>query len=470
MYKRQLLQGKNVGRLDSDYAFVPQFGDVEVPITVERQDDDQWRIVKPPAGVYLTLTGFSTGYKPVRLYFFDPERSVLVPDLRYVIGSPAPGVPGRVIDLLLDGPADGLHSALASALGPNTTTNTQVTESTDGALVVDLKQTGDLTPQTRDQIVAQIVRSLENVTSSRIRVEVDREALFPEHPDWRASDLKSYEPSAAVDVEQHGLVVANGQVRSLKDGAQVNGPAGSGQYAVRGATQSPDGSLLAVVAGTERGPRLRVGKMDQPLAEVNLTATTDITRPTWRPVNSSNNPSNELWAVADGNNVVQVVNNANDGSWVAKPINASELTQYGLISDLRLSRDGTRVAAVVGGKLVVGAVQRNQDSSVTIRQAKKLQSDALSSVLSVDWLSQETVVVGTASSSVPVARVSVDGFQMERYNTSNLTVPVRSITAASGHSVIAVDGRGLWTATEIGEVWRQNPVNPGPNSVVSYPG
>ena len=54
------------------------------------------------------------------------------------------------------------------------------------------------------------------------------------------------------------------------------------------------------------------------------------------------------------------------GTWAATPVDASLLTGVGPISDLRLSRDGARVAAIAGGHLVVGAVVIDQ-GSVTIK-------------------------------------------------------------------------------------------------------
>ena len=59
---------------------------------------------------------------------------------------------------------------------------------------------------------------------------------------------------------------------------------------------------------------------------------------------------------------------------------------------------------------------------------------------------------------------------MERYNTSNLTVPVASVTAAPGRNVLAVDQSGLWSANDVGDVWRASTTKVDAGSQVFYPG
>jgi hypothetical protein len=159
------------------------------------------------------------------------------------------------------------------------------------------------------------------------------------------------------------------------------------------------------------------------------------------------------------------------GGLSANSVNANDLAVFGPITELRLSRDGTRVACVIGGRLVVASVVRGEDSSVAIRAPRTLQSGALgTSVQSVDWLAQDVLVASTSLAPQPVVRVNIDGLRLERYNTSNLTAPVTSVAAAPGRPVLAVDRTGMWSATEVGDVWRGNPVKPEPGAFVFYPG
>ena len=479
-----LLQAQSVGRLGGDKSFVPESDSAELSIDVEKQSDGQWRISKPPNGVLVAVSKFNDYYRQVRVYFLDPGRRVLVPDLRYVAATPSAGVPARVVDQLLSGPSDGMREILTSALGPNATLRADVAETDDGALLVNLTQPGDLSQDNRKLIVAQIVQSLQAVTNSRIRLEVDGVALTPHRLDWQASDLPAYDIGTSPSPDLPGLLVTNGQVRSLGDGKPVAGPEGTGDYQVRSAAQSIDGTEIAAVGGVGAA-QLRVGKLGQPLSLVGMNATT-LTRPTWQSTDTDSEVATEVWTVADGVKVVRVVSSVNAGSvngglvngglangnWIAKPVDASDLNQFGSITEFRLSRDGVRFAAVVGGHLIIGAVVRSVPDTVALRAPRLLQPTTLTNVVGVDWLTQDQLAVATATETTPVAQVSVDGFSLDRYNTANLTAPIKAVTAAPSRAVVVVDSGGMWTASDISAVWHPHQITVGRNSdaVPCYPG
>src|SRR5699024_3845984 len=128
-----------------------------------------------------------------------------------------------------------------------------------------------------------------------------------------------------------------------------------------------------------------------------------------------------------------------EGGWAPQKVDASSVTQIGTITELRLSRDGTRVAAVVGGMLVVASVVRDDSNSVTLRSPRLLQSDSLTKVIDVAWAGQHKVVAATSSPAHPVVRLPIDGLRIDRYSTSSLTLPVRGIAAAPSRPVVAAD-------------------------------
>ncbi|WP_433265264.1 LpqB family beta-propeller domain-containing protein [Actinosynnema sp. CS-041913] len=464
-----LLQGKNVGSLEVDNSFVPRVGDLTAPVGVETNGDGEWRISDPPGGIYVPLVGFQTNYRRVTLYFYDPDFGVLVPDPRYVLVPPSTSIPRRVTELLLKGPAVGLRGALATAIPNGAAQRKDTHEADDGALEVDLAKVGDLTAQVRKLIVAQVVKSLAAVTSSRIRILVEGAPISTDQIEWRPADVQSGEALVTPDADQSGLVVSGGQVRRLVGGEALKGPAGSGEYQVQSAAQSLDGTELAVVSRVDaKTVRLRVGELEEQLAAVDLPAST-LTRPTWLLSGRPGEPSAEVWTVVDGANVVRVIKT--DAGWTANAVNASELSVFGAITELRLSRDGTRVAAVAGGRLMVAAVARGTDSSVSLRPPRNLQPSVLgTATLAVDWLAQDVLVASTSLAAWPIAKVNIDGLKIERYNTSNLTVPVRAVTAAPGRNVVAVDQSGLWSAADVGDVWRASTVKVDSGAQAFYPG
>ncbi|MGH3831408.1 MAG: LpqB family beta-propeller domain-containing protein, partial [Pseudonocardiaceae bacterium] len=208
-------------------------------------------------------------------------------------------------------------------------------------------------------------------------------------------------------------------------------------------------------------PQLRVGSAGGNLAAVPLDAVT-LTRPTWR------SSGTEVWTVINGRTVVGVaVSGA--GSPVSYPVDATELTQLGPISQLRLSRDGVRVAAVINGRLVVAAVV-TESGVVSLRHPQVLREGDLPPIASVDWARPELLVVASAGPSAQVFSVSVDGLTLRQLPSTNLTGPLTDIVAAPGRDVLVADATGLWAYSDTQEVWEPLLGGVGPGAVPLYPG
>ncbi|HEY7594499.1 MAG TPA: LpqB family beta-propeller domain-containing protein [Actinophytocola sp.] len=460
-----VLQVAGVGRLGPDNAFIPRIENREYHVVVRKRNDGQWRIERPPPEIYVPLSDFEASYRAVTVYYFDPDLRVTVPDLRYVAAEPVSGLPARVINVLLSGPSDAMRKSVRSPLdGIGTRTN--VVPDPDGTLVVDLKELGDKSAEQREQIATQIVLSLQTVTSSRLRLRADGQDLIPGRRDWRQGDLKVYDAPTKPDSDQPGLVAANGRLHSLHDGKPIEGPAGDGELEVLNGAQSIDGGQLALVVRTDAGPRLRIGPVKGPMQAVNLEGRR-MTRPTWLLSTTNEVAAKEVWTVADGD-VVRVVRMA-DGTWKALQVNASELTDFGPITELRLSRDGTRAAFIARGRLGVASVVRDQDS-VSLRFPRRLQTLNIVQAVGVDWLSQDTLVVATRQAALPVASLSVDGLKLEVFDRNNLQLPVKSVAAAPDRNVIVTDSAAVSSVPGVGQLWRQVPHGPGPNAIPFYPG
>lgn len=458
------LHGKKIGVLGPDKAFIPAKDSYDTEILLRRQPDTkQWRIAELPDDVITTESEFVDNYFPVPMYFFAPDGNVRVPDQRYLPDTPKEGVPRRVVEALLEGPSDGLVKAVDNPL-QNASLDTNVTVSSDGALEVPLTGIGGADKETRTRIVAQIVMSLDWVTSNRIRVLADGKPLLPNRKDWRPGDLKNYN-SRVTDLP--GMAVLNGRLVSLSDGNPIAGPAGIGAYQIVSAAQSLEGSQLAMVERSGKSVRLRIGETGKEASIADIEGRS-LTRPTWRPAHPGNGVSTEVWTAIDGKKVVRATLSP-DNVWTPQTVNTSALDKFGKITALRLSRDGTRAAIVANKKLVVAAVARTEES-VRLRAPRILQPGSLTDVVDVDWLAQDSLVAATSSESRPVVMVSVDGFRLDRFNPANLETPVASITATPGASVIAANPGGLATSPDVGEVWRQHPVSQGSLTAPFYPG
>lgn len=461
-----VLRVMQIGRLGEDNAFIPRIGNPEFRIGVVRENG-QWRIDDPPPDVYVPYSYFKTSYRAVTVYYFDPDLRITVPDQRYVAASPAAGLPARVIKVLLSGPSDSMRHSVASPLeGVGARTN--VVPDADGTLVVDLNPLGDRSEEQREKIAAQVVLSLQAVTSSRLRIKGDGDDLIPGHGDWRPSDIKLYDTVTKPNSDQPGLLAAGGRLRTLTDGKAVPGPAGDGTYDVVSAAQSIDGGQLAVVTRVDGRLRLRVGRYGEALQEVSLDAST-MTRPTWRVSTSEGQDASEVWTVEDGN-VVRVVRSG-DETWRSVEVNASAMNEnFGTITQLRLSRDGTRAAMVTDiGWVVLAAVVRDKDS-VSLAQPRTLSPTMIVDAVGVDWLNQHTLVVATGQPQLPVINLSLDGLSIDNYDPNNLQLPVRAITTAPDRDIVVTDSAAVSVVSGLGQVWHPLQNGQGPSAIPFYPG
>lgn len=462
-----LLRGTQLGTLGADGAFEPMRQDYERTIQLREQADGQWRIAEPPTEVMTTEDDFSSNYLRVPLYFFAQDSDVRVPDTRYLPRSPQAAQPGRVIDLLLDGPSSGLRHGVQNPLGDGVETQTSVTGAPDGALVVPLTGVQGKSESERERIAEQVVMSLDNVTPSRIRLQSDGDPLLAGDEELRRADVPESSALIVPSTDLPGMSVVGDELHSLETGESIDGPAGAGEYELADAAQSLDGEQLAAVAAHQDGLGLRVGPVHGDLQPAEVTGSR-LTRPTWWPTLFEDSVSNEVWTVVDGEQVIRVVQN-DEGEWTPVTVDSAELDRFGEISALRLSRDGTRAAVVVDNELVIAAVER-ADNAVSLRAPRVLREERLSDVEDVDWIDQDTVVVARSSSSRPVVQVSADGFRMEAFRGTNLTSPVHAITAAPGRSVVVSDVLGQWTASDTDDVWQQHPRAQGSMARPFYPG
>ncbi|MEV6234429.1 LpqB family beta-propeller domain-containing protein [Saccharopolyspora shandongensis] len=454
------VQADKVGRLLPDSSFVPEVGEYQAQVRVELQPDGEWRIATPQPEIVASKGSFSTVYQAVPIYFLDHDSTGIVPDVRYVVSQPASTLPRQVIDLLTSGPSAGLESAMRTAIPPGVHPKTNPTDPGDGALEVNLSDLGAIPREDRQLIAAQVVFTLQSVNNARVRLKVEGAPLLPDGKDLRPTDLDSYETNNTARPDLPGMVVVDERLLSLDTAQPIQGPAGSGEYDVLRAGQSLDGSHLAAVTRVRGGVgvELRVGRYGAQLPELPVRGA-DMSRPTWR-------GKSEVWTVVDGRNVVRALDAGNN--WVLRQVDAGQLTGDGPISDLRLSRDGTRVAAVVGGRLVVAGVSE-QDGQVVLQRPITLPAPGVR-ITGVDWLKDDSLVAISDSNITPVFEVTVDGFRWVPFTAANLGQPLKAVTVANRGRVVVSDRSGIWESKETDDVWSLVQGSIGGGSIPFFPG
>jgi len=456
------IRAARIGTLAADGSFTSDGGLSSVVLDLVREDGE-WRISNPPPGVLVESTAFQQNYVTVSAWFVEPTGGTLVPDMRWVPAQPDDTLAGRALDVLLAGPSEALADAVVSAFPPGAHPRSNMLVGPEGRAVIDLAGMEAVEAQERRLAAAQIVRTLDGlVRRPPFQLLADGEPLVAGKRDWRPADITSYTATSGPRPDVPGLVVHDGRLRGL-DGAPLPGPAGSGELTVlTAARSSPEGERLAAVATRPDGRlQLLVGATGGGLTAVALDAIS-MTRPTWRP------SGNEIWTVINGTTVAGVA--LSDSAPAATyQVNAAELAEFGPITELRLSRDGVRVAAVVGGQLVVATVV-SRPGEVSIQQARVLRAGSIPPLVSVDWARSHELVVTSSDPTPQVSEVSVDGLVYQPMSSTNLTAPLAGVVAVPGRETVVSDANGLWTYSPGQEVWEPLLGGIGPGAVPLYPG
>jgi hypothetical protein len=457
------VRGNQIGRLTAAGAFELDEKPVEFELILLRLSD-HWRIDAPPPGVMVRLSDFRANYRSVKTYFVDPNRQMPVADLRYLPANPARTLPSRAVEQLMAGPSSALNDAVYSVIPRTARLRANVAETPDGTVLVDLTELGTLDEGRRRLLAAQVVLSLAEVNVSKVRLLDDGAPLLDDQSDLNRDLFADMSADADSRPDVPGLVVAGGRARVLLPGGPgevLPGPVGNGGYDVVSAAASNDGQRMAAVTRAD-GKQLMVGRAGVALEATGLRAEA-MTRPSWTPTGA------EVWTVLDGARIARVTFDPSGRSSVRK-VDGTALSVLGPIVDLRLSRDGMRVAAVVAGQLVVGAVVRSAAGDVSVRNVRMLRSGDLTDLVALSWRTSDQIAVVGRRPDRAVEVVMVDGLDWQSLPTNNLTPPLSAVAAAPGRPLLVTDQNGVWSfgADDLGS-WRQL-VGGTPNSVVGYPG
>lgn len=453
------VRGLQLGQVGEDGAFVANRATVTLPIGLVRQNG-QWRIDQLPAGLLIRSSDFTSNYTAVGIRFIDPVRGTLVTDQRWIPTRPQVSLPSRTMDLLLGGPSAAVKDAVVSRLD-GATTRTNVALADDDVLHVDLTGVPELSDTQRRQAAAQVAASLDKVGVRKVRILVDGSALVPNREEWTPADALPFEPDSVEPVKPDApdLAVDHGRIVRIQGGTAVDGPAGTGELAVESAAQSPNGELFALVSTAAGAPLLYMGPLGS-LQPVPVQASR-MTRPTWR---TGTVP--EAWTVINGNDGVGVLR-TDAGQLVPFSVDLSELSAKGNITELRLSRDGVRVAAIVDGSLYV-AIVVDAGLNTKVRNTRLLVAPGAPQLSDVDWKDDKVVVATVGRDNPAVFEASVDGQAWAAYQPTNLTGPITGVAAATGRRVYVSDASGIWSAADPKDLWYSRGFSAGTDPF--YPG
>lgn len=452
-----------LGSLSDMGVFETREGALPDPAPIELvRTSGGWRIDKLPNGVFLDWQQFQATYKRHTLYFADPTGSTVVPDPRYVAVSDPDQLATELVSKLIAGPRPEMANTVRNLLGPPLKLRGPVTRADGGKMGVgrgyggariDLDNLSTTDPHSRQLLAAQIIWTLNRAgVNGPYVINADGAALDDRFADgWETSDVAATDPGAASGAAAGLHALVGGSLVAL-DGQLAPRVAGSfGQLPNQiAAAVSRTGQEAASIVALRRGApdmasSLWLGPLGGTASQV-LDAR-DLSRPSW-------SLDDAVWVVVDGNNVVRVIQDAS-GLPARIPVDTTSVSGRfpGVITELQLSRDGTRAAMVVDGQVVLAGVEQAPGGGYALTYPRRLGFGLRNTVVSLSWRTGDDIVVSRTDPAKPISYINLDGVNSDG-PSRNLLMPVTTV-AANPSTVYVADGRGVLQLS--GSVAEDNP-------------
>jgi hypothetical protein len=407
---------------------------LDVPLTVVRHGG-QWRISHLPDGVLLSSSDTDRTLEPADLYFLNAAQTRVVP-VPILLEPDQPGFATTLVQRLLAGPGRELGAALTTVAPRGVGLVGNVPVDGDGVAEVDLSGgVQQLTGAELQRLSAQIVwtlRQVPGVTAVRLlgnATPLADDAVPRLQPilSWQQFDPAAPPPSrGALAVDGNRFV---GIGRSVPHGLTAHGLV---EPAV-----SADGATVAAIRLQRRGDALLVGPA-LGNARVRYHAA-GLASPGF-------DPDGDVFVVASGfagSTVSEVL-----VSGRVRPVELPAALRESRIDALSISRDGARIALIVGDpgrrELVVAGLQRGESSTRVAGAATVMP--ALADVSGVAWSdADQLVTTALRGGHRTVVLTAVDGYRPRSLTAVGLPAPPQRVAAAPGEPILAAAGGQIWS-------------------------
>jgi hypothetical protein len=404
----------------------------------------QWRITNPPARLLVDTDYLDRYYSAESLYFLDSTRRILVPDPVFVLKGP--GMSSDLVDSLLRGPSTSIDQVATPLVTWRQPVRVSVLR---GLATVPLPAGARQLPAADLQLLAvQLVwtlRQVQEISAVRLAVGGRTLAVPGSPPTIPIGSFQAYDPAGlATSQNLYGLIssrlylIRAGQASPIESGVHVLG--GSiNTFAV-----DLPGSRAAVVANGRTSLDVgSLGSQDSSSASSWLSGGVDLRSPTW-------DRTGRVWVVDGTGRRTRIEAVTADRSVT---VDAPGLTGRD-VREIRVSHDGGRLAALVGGgaaaRLVVGQVVRRDGNAgpLAVRGVRRIEhaTDPIHQPAAFDWYTPTSLVVLSKAGQgkqTPLV-VSIDGATVAAASTYPLPT-VKEVSAGSDASTpivtVSDDGR-----------------------------
>ena len=206
----------------------------------------QWRINDLPNGIVLSTTSFENSFQSYPIYFFDPDFSYLVPDIRWFPTGLT--VQDRIVKALLAGPTDWLQQGVVATGFPAGIKPGSLVDLTGSTATVDLSANA---ASTKEPALGRMQRQLEASLQALTVTTVDMTARGAPLP---VADSQQNHAVIAAAINPAPLL-QKGKQFGFYPGMQSLGPISSRVAALGGSAATLDRGQ-ANAAGTHRCRRL----------------------------------------------------------------------------------------------------------------------------------------------------------------------------------------------------------------------
>ena len=435
----------DMGVFETGEGALPDPGPIELVCT-----PDGWRIDRLPNGVFLDWQQFQATYKRHTLYFVDPTGTTVVPDPRYVAVSDPDQLATELVSKLIAGPRPEMAHTVRNLLGPPLKLRGPVTRADGGKMGVgrgyggariDLDNLSTTDPHSRQLLAAQLIWTLNRAgINGPYVINADGAALDDRFVDgWETTNVAATDPGAASGAAAGLHALVGGSLVAL-DGQRiprVPGPFGEMPNQTAAAVSRTGQEVASIVTLRPGAPDMASSLWIGPLggdASQALDARS-LSRPSW-------SLDHAVWVVVDGNNVVRVLQDAS-GQPARIPVDITPVSSRfpGVISELQLSRDGTRAAMVIEGQVILAGVEQTPGGGYALTYPRRLGYGLRNTVVSLSWRTGDDIVVSRTDPQHPVSYVNLDGVNSDG-PSRNLLMPVSTV-AANPSTVYVADARGV---------------------------
>ncbi len=416
--------------------------------------DRQWRISEPPDRLLISATDLRRAYRPYEVMFASDRSSALVPDTRLlpVVGA---SLATRLAQLVLAGPADWLSGAVHSGMPEGGRLATDAVPVLDGTARVSLSAEARAASgeQRRDLAAALTwtLTQLPDVEEVSLDVEGEPYPVGGVAADQRRSAWLSRSPDVAA-LGPGGERQPTVYVLAGSDLVR-----GSGSARTQVALDLPGAATLHALAvrADERGAAAIAGD-----ASGVWMLPFDATAPTRVPLVGVR----DLAADVDGGFLAVGADGISrilaEGD--PQPVSVRQ-RRLGRVTALSVARDGARVAAVIAGRVYVGALTETPEG-LAVESLRRADTES-AKVTAVAWHDAQTLdVLGApdAQGRAEVWRLWVGTTRLESLGSAGQATGLAS--APSVMSLVATaDARVLGN---VGQQWRAW----GLGQSVAYPG